>query len=58
VSTDNNPVIVLIFFVYSLDLCWGNVSNSNVTMKFAQLQYFSSQNVGGIKDIISPPSPP
>jgi len=35
-STDN-PVIVLIFLIYALVLCWGNVSNSNVTIKFAQL---------------------
>ena len=53
-STDN-PVIVLIFLIYSLVLCWGNISNSNVTMKFAQLHYFSSQNVGGTKDIMSLP---
>jgi len=66
VSTDN-PVIVLIFLIYSLILCWGNVSNSNVIMKFAQLHYFSSENVGGTKDIMSslfkswgdiPPVPP
>jgi len=47
-------VIVLIFLIYSLVLCWGNVSNSNVTMKFAQLHYFSSRNVGGTKNIMSP----
>jgi len=41
----DNPVIVLIFIIYSLVSCWGNVSNSNVTMKFTQLHYLSSQNV-------------
>jgi len=51
VSTDNP---VLIFLIYSLVLCWGNVSNSNVTMKFAQLHYVLSQNVGGTKDIMFP----
>jgi len=53
VSTDN-PVIVLIFLIYSLVLCWGKVFISNVTMKFAQLHYFASQNVGGTKYIMSP----
>ena len=43
-----------IFLIYSLILCWGNVSNSNVNMKFAQIQYFLSQNVGRTKDIMSP----
>jgi len=43
------------------------VSSSNVTMKFVQLHYFLSQNIGGAKDIVSllskswgdmyPPSP-
>ena len=51
----NNPVIVLIFLIYSLVLCWGNVSNSNVTMKFEQLHYFSRQNVGGDKRYYVPP---
>jgi len=50
-STDN-PVIMLIFLIYSPVVCWGNVSNSNVTVKFAQLHYFLSQNVGGPKDIV------
>jgi len=45
---------MLIFLIYSLILCWGNVSNSNVNMKFAQIQYFLSQNVGRTKDIMSP----
>jgi len=45
---------MFIFLVYSLVLCWGNVSNSNVTMKFSQLHYFLSQNVWGTKDIMSP----
>ena len=47
---------MLIFLIYSLILCWGNVSNSNVTMKFAQIhyRYFLSQNIGGAKDIMSP----
>jgi len=31
------------------------ISNSNVTMKFEQLHHFLSQNVGGTKDIMSPP---
>jgi len=52
VSADN-AVIMLIFLVYSLILCWGIVSKSNITMKFAQIHYFLSQNFGGIKDIIS-----
>jgi len=39
-------VIVPIFLIYSLGLCWGNFSNNNVTMKFAQLHYFLSQNIG------------
>jgi len=46
--------MMFICIIYSLALCWGNASNSNVTMKFAQLHYFLSQNVGGGKDIISP----
>jgi len=45
---------MFIFLIYSLVLCWKYVSNSNVTMKFAQLHYVSSQNVGGTKDIMSP----
>jgi len=45
VPTDN-PVMMFIFIIYSLVLCWENVSNSNVTMKFTQLHYFLSQNVG------------
>ena len=53
-STDN-PVIMLIFLIYSLILCWGNVSNNTVTMKFAQIQYFLSQNVGGDKRCYVPP---
>ena len=52
-STDN-PVIMFIFLIYSLVPCWVNVSNSNVAMKFTQLHYFLSQNVGGTKDIMSP----
>jgi len=47
VFTDN-PVIMFIFLIYSLVLCWGNVSNSNVTMNFV------SQNVGGQR-ILCPP---
>jgi len=38
VSTDS-AVIIVVILIYSLILCWGNVSNSNVTMKFAQLHY-------------------
>jgi len=48
---------MLIFLIYSLVLCWGNVSNSNVTMKFAQLHYFLSQNIGGDKRYYVPPCP-
>jgi len=47
-------VIMLIFLIYSLVLCWGNVSNSNATGKFAQIHYFLLQNIGGAKDIMSP----
>jgi len=54
VSADN-PVIMLIFLIYSLIFRWGNVSNSNVTMKFAQIQYFLSQNVGRYKKYYVPP---
>jgi len=39
VPTDS-PVIIFLTLIYSLSLCWGNVSNSNVTMKFAQLRHF------------------
>jgi len=38
---------MFIFLIYSQALCWGNIFNSNVTMKFAQLHYFFSQNIGG-----------
>jgi len=55
VSTDN-PVIMFIFLIYSLVLCWGNISNSNVTMKFAQLHYFLSKCWGG-QNILCPPCP-
>jgi len=55
VYTDN-PVIMFILLTYFLILCWGNVSNSNVNTKFAQLHYFLSQNGGGQK-ILCPPSP-
>jgi len=54
VSTDS-PVILFDIFIYSLTLCWGNVSNSNVTMKFAQLHYFYDKMLGGTKDIMPPP---
>jgi len=37
---------MFIFLIDSLNLRWGNVSNSNATMKFAQLHYFLSQNIG------------
>jgi len=47
-------MIMLIFLIYSLALCWGNVSNSNVTMKFAQVYCFLSQNIWGDKDIMYP----
>jgi len=54
-STDN-PVILFIFLIYSLALCWGDVSNSNATIAFAQLLYivFLSQNIRGTNDIMSP----
>jgi len=54
VSTDN-PVIMLTFLNYSLVLCWGIVCSSNVTMKYARLHYFLSQNVGGDKRFYVPP---
>jgi len=56
VSTDN-PKIMFIFLIYSQVLCWGNVSNSNVTVKFAQLYYFLSHNVGREKRYYVPPCP-
>ena len=46
---------MLIFLIYSLILCWGNVSNSNVTMKFAQYITYYHKILGGTKDILSPP---
>ena len=46
---------MLIFLNYLLTLCWVNVSNSNVTMIFAKLHYFLSQNIGETKDNMSPP---
>jgi len=54
VSTDN-PVIMLIFLIYFLISCWVNVSNSNVTMKFAQYITFYHKMLGGTKDTMSPP---
>jgi len=51
VST-GDPVLMFIFLIYSLVLCWGKVSNSNVTTKFAQLHYFWSQNVGGTRVVV------
>jgi len=55
-STDN-PVIMFIFLIYSLFFCWRNIFNSNATMKFEQLHYFLSQNVGGDKIYYVPPCP-
>ena len=46
---------MLIFLIYFLLLCWVSVSNSNVTMKFAQIHYFLSQNVVGDKRYYVPP---
>ena len=46
---------MLIFLIYSLVLRWGNVSNSDVTMKFAQLHYFLPQNVEGDIRYYAPP---
>jgi len=54
VSTDS-PVMMFILLIYSLALCWGNVSSSNVTTKFAQLQYFYHKILRGTNDIMSPP---
>jgi len=48
---------MLIFLIYSLILCWGNVSNNYVTVKFAQIYYFLSQNVGEDKRYYVPPCP-
>ena len=45
---------MFIFLINSLVLCWGNGFNSILTMKLAQLHYFSSQNVGGTNDIMFP----
>jgi len=49
VSTDNIRLLIS-----SLTLCWGNVSNSEATMKFAQLYYFYHKILGGTKDIMPP----
>jgi len=45
---------MLIFLIYSLILCWGNVFNSNVIMKFVQYITFYHKMLGGTKDIMSP----
>jgi len=49
---------MLIFFSF---IPWfyagGNVSNRIVTIKFAQIHYFLSQNVGGNKMYYLPPCP-
>jgi len=45
---------MFIFLIYSLSLCCGNVSNSNVTMKFAQLHYFYHKILGE-KKLLCPP---
>jgi len=69
VSTTDSPVVMFIFLIYSLALCWGNVYKSKITMTFAQLHYFLSQNIGGdkgnyvlpyskVEGDMSPPSPP
>jgi len=55
--TTDNPVIMFIFLICTLVLCWANVSHSNVTMKFAHVHHFSSQNVGGDKRYYVPPCP-
>ena len=47
-------MIKFIFLIYSLASCRGNVSNSNVTMKFAQLHYFYHKMLGETKDIMYP----
>jgi len=46
---------MFIFLIYSLALCWGNVSNSKVTMTFAQLHYFLSQKHWEGQKILCPP---
>jgi len=46
---------MFIFLIYSLLLYWGNVLNSNVTMKLAQLYYFLSQTFLGKKYLMSSP---
>jgi len=53
----DNLVIMLIFLIYSLVLCWENISHSNATMKFAQLHYFLPQNIGGNKRYYVPQTP-
>jgi len=55
VST-GNPGIVLIFLIYSLVLCWGNVSNRNVNMKVALHYFFTFHHkmLGGTNDNMSP----
>jgi len=47
---------MFIFLIYSVVLCWANVSNSNVSMKFAQLHYFYHKMLGWQK-ILCPPCP-
>ena len=50
-----STVIMFTVLICSMASCWRNVSNSNVTMKFAQL-HFLAQNIGGQK-ILCPPCP-
>ena len=53
VSTDN-PVIMFIFLICSLVLCWGNVSNSKVTWNLHNYITFDHKMFGGTKGIMSP----
>jgi len=55
VPTTDSSVMMFVFFICSLALCWGNVCNIKVTMTFAQLHYFLSQNIGRDKKYYVPP---
>ena len=48
---------MFIFLIYSLFFLLGKRFQQQSNMKFAQLHYFLSQNVGGTKDIMSPGPP-
>jgi len=53
VSTDN-PVIMFMFFMYSLVLCWGNISNSKATWNLHNYLSFYDKMLGG-QNILCPP---